>query len=85
MSKKPAGRVSKRAKRVSPSGRKPTSGTPTLPPATPDEDAFTRSLITHGQAAKARPDGSLPPGATHELVEDEHGKLRAVRRKFSAI
>jgi hypothetical protein len=86
MSKKPAGRVAKRVKRVSSAGRKPTSRTPpALPPSTPDEDAFTRSLIVHGQAAKARPDGTLPPGATHELVEDEQGKLRAVRRRFSAI
>ena len=31
------------------------------------------------------PDGKLPPGATHELVEDEHGQVRAVRRRFSAV
>jgi hypothetical protein len=86
MSKKSGGRTSARAKRAPASGRKPSpQHPPARPPSTPDEDAFTRSLIAHGQAAKARPDGSLPPGATHELVEDEHGKLRAVRRRFSAI
>ena len=51
----------------------------------PDEDAFTRSLVVHGQAAKAGPDGKLPPGATHELVEDDQGQVKAVRRRFSAL
>ena len=51
----------------------------------PDEEKFTRSLVKHGQAVKV-PDGEcLPPGATHELVEDENGELRPVRRRFSAI
>lgn len=51
----------------------------------PDVDAFTRSLIAHGQAVKPGPGGKLPPGATHELVEDADGHLRAVRRRFSAL
>jgi hypothetical protein len=50
-----------------------------------EADAFTRSLIAHGQAAKPGPGGKLPPGATHELVEDEDGRVRAVRRRFSAL
>ena len=52
---------------------------------TTDEAAFTGSLVAHGQAAKAGPDGKLPPGATHELVEDEKGQMKAVRRRFSAL
>jgi hypothetical protein len=87
MSKKPSGRTTRRSKRAPASGRstpRPRPKAP-LPPPTPDEDAFTRSLIAHGQAARARPDGTLPPGATHELVEDDHGRLRAVRRRFSVI
>jgi len=59
--------------------------TPKFGPKTADEDAFIKSLVTHGQAAKALPDGSLPPGATHELVEDEHGELRVIRRRYSVI
>ena len=52
---------------------------------TRDEAAFVESLIANGQAAKRRPDGSLPPGATHELIEDENGERRVVRRRFSAL
>ena len=50
-----------------------------------DEAAFVESLIANGQAARRRPDGSLPPGATHELIEDENGDKRVVRRRFSAL
>ena len=50
-----------------------------------EEERLTRSLVKHGQAAKRLPDGSLPSGATHELIEDEHGELRPVRRRFSAV
>lgn len=53
--------------------------------ATRDEDAFTRSLVAHGQAAKANADGQLPAGATHELVKDDKGRIKAVRRRFSAL
>ena len=54
-------------------------------PKTAEEEQFTRSLVKHGQAVKRPAGGALPPGATHELVEDEHGELRPVRRRFSAI
>jgi hypothetical protein len=50
-----------------------------------EEEAFTRSLIAHGQAAKAGPDGKLPAGATHELVEDDKGEPKLVRRRFSSV
>jgi hypothetical protein len=53
--------------------------------ADPDEAAYTQSLIEHGQAVKLPAGGTLPPGATHELVEDDQGQLRAVRRRFSAL
>jgi hypothetical protein len=52
---------------------------------TADEKAFTESLIAHGQAVKPAADGKLPSGATHELVEDDRGEVRAVRRRFSAV
>jgi hypothetical protein len=51
----------------------------------PDEEPFTRSLVKHGQAVEVPDGGRLPPGATHELVEDENGELRPVRRRFSTI
>jgi len=50
-----------------------------------DAEAFQQSLIDHGQAAKARPDGTLPSGATHELVKEPDGTVRAVRRRFSIL
>ena len=49
------------------------------------EEAFVRGLIARGEAAKAV-DGKLPPGATHEIVEEEPGKLpKVVRRHFKAF
>lgn len=51
----------------------------------PDEAAFVRGLIERGEAAKAV-DGKLPPGATHEIVEERPGQLpKVVRRRFSAF
>lgn len=50
-----------------------------------EEEAFTKSLIAHGQAVKLPPGGTLPPGATHELVENDKGEVRAVRRRFSIL
>ena len=50
-----------------------------------EKEAYVRSLIAHGQAAKAGPDGKLPPGAKHELVEDDKGEVTVVRRRFSSF
>ena len=50
-----------------------------------EEEAFARSLVAHVQAAKADADGKLPPGATHELVENEKGELKPSRRRFSIV
>jgi hypothetical protein len=49
------------------------------------EDAFAESLEAHGQAAKRRPDGTLPPGATHEITVAENGEKKIVRRRFSIL
>jgi hypothetical protein len=47
------------------------------------QEAYVRGLIERGEAAKAV-DGKLPPGATHEIVEDEPGELpKVVRRRFA--
>ncbi len=47
------------------------------------QEAYIRGLIARGEAAKAV-DGKLPPGATHEIVEDEPGKPpKIVRRRFA--
>ena len=67
--------------------RKPAAPRSSSSPSqqTADEKAYVASLIANGQAAKRRADGTLPPGATHELIEDEHGVVRAVRRRFSSL
>jgi hypothetical protein len=50
---------------------------------TAEEAAFVSGLIARGEAAKAV-DGELPPGATHEIVEERPGQLpKVVRRRFS--
>jgi hypothetical protein len=47
------------------------------------EEAFVRAMIDRGQAAK-RVNGVLPPGATHEIVEERPGQLpKIVRRRFA--
>jgi hypothetical protein len=53
-----------------------------------DEDvaeasAFVASLATHGQIAKAGAPRSA--GATHEIEEDDSGRQRLVRKRFSAV
>jgi hypothetical protein len=50
-----------------------------------EEAAFVESLVAHGQAAKPRADGTLPPGATHEISEGKDGEVKVVRRRFSLL
>ena len=50
-----------------------------------EEAAFVNSLIAHSQAVVVGPGDKLPPGATHELVKDDRGTLKAVRKRFSAL
>jgi hypothetical protein len=62
-----------------------------VPKALPDGDggvedaerAFMAGLIARGEAARPDEHGNLPPGATHELVEDEAGRTVARRRRFA--
>jgi hypothetical protein len=48
-----------------------------------DQAAFTQTLIESGEAARLDKDGKLPAGATHKIVEDQAGKVKVVRRRFS--
>jgi hypothetical protein len=49
------------------------------------EEKFVEGVVARGEAAEAE-DGELPPGATHEIVEEGEGKPpRIVRRRFSAF
>lgn len=49
---------------------------------TSEHDRYVQALIGRGEAARAV-DGELPGDATHEIVEDEHGSITVVRRRFS--
>jgi hypothetical protein len=49
------------------------------------KDQYVRGLLIRGEAAKAV-DGVLPPGATHEIVEEHDDDVPTVRRRrFSAV
>ena len=50
-----------------------------------DEACFTDSLVAHGQGVKRTAGAKLPPGATHELVEDACGEIKPVRKRFSSF
>jgi len=48
--------------------------------------AFVRGMVERGEAAKADPNGRLPPGATHEIIgETAEGYPIVVRRRFSGF
>jgi hypothetical protein len=76
---------------------------PAVPPRSSDltdddrdaaERAFTDGVLARGEAAPAPapapaavPDDELPPGATHEVVDDDggEGKTTVRRRRYSAF
>jgi len=78
--KKKAAKTTAATKKVTPA---PRPSTTVEQPSPEEEAAFTRALIESGEAARLDEEGKLPAGATHKLVEDEAGHLRAVRRRFS--
>ena len=49
-----------------------------------ERNRYVQALIDRGEAARAV-DGELPEGATHEIVEDEEGRITVVRRRFFEI
>ena len=52
---------------------------------TPEEKRFIEGLLERGEAAEPDENGKLPPGATHEIVEeDSEGERTVRRRRFSA-
>jgi hypothetical protein len=57
----------------------------TIVPDSEEKKAFIKGLLDNHQAARPLPDGSLPPGATHEIVGEWENGLPIVKRKrFSA-
>jgi hypothetical protein len=55
-----------------------------IKPDSEEKKAFIKGLLDNDQAARPLPDGSLPPGATHEIVgEGENGLPIVKRKRFS--
>lgn len=46
--------------------------------------AFEKSVREHGQLADGDAE-EMPPGTTHQVVANERGERKVVRRRFSAI
>lgn len=44
---------------------------------------FEKDVVKRGEAVKAGQ--PLPPGATHEIVDDGKGKQKLRRRRFSTL
>ena len=43
--------------------------------------AYVKGLVARGQAVRLEKDGSLPPGATHEIVGETETGLPILRRR----
>jgi len=52
---------------------------------TESEKRFVRDLLIRGEAAKRLPDGELPAGATHIIVENDEEELVEVERERFSI
>lgn len=82
-SSKKSGRT---AKKGGPGSKKRSTPAPRKSGAAKDPHAerFVRDLLIRGEAAKPTPEGDLPPGATHKIVEEREGELPEVERdRFS--
>lgn len=45
------------------------------------KERFVEDVLTRGEAAKPDEHGELPPGATHEIVEEREGEPPTIRRR----
>jgi hypothetical protein len=64
---------------------KPVAAPPAEAESRRAADLFVRGVLTRGEAARAER-GALPPGATHEIVEEKEGELpKIARKRFSAF
>lgn len=52
-----------------------------IAPDSEEAKAFIKSVLANGQAAKPLPDGTLPPGATHEIIGETPSGLPILRRR----
>ena len=65
----------------------PSAGEDVIYPTDDQSREFIRGLVARNEAVATKPDGSLPPGATHEIMQENvSDNLPAVRRRrFSAF
>lgn len=61
--------------------KKPKSDNDLIVPKDATSVSFVQGLVARGQAARANKDGSLPPGATHEIVGKTETGLPILRRR----
>jgi len=61
--------------------KEPANETGVIAPDTEEHKNFIQSLVANGQAAKPLADGSLPKGATHEIVGETPSGLPIVKRR----
>ena len=67
-----------------PRSAKSKAGNAAAPKGPTPEERFVQDLIARGEAARRDKDGNLPPGVTHEIVDDpDGGPPTIVRRRFS--
>jgi hypothetical protein len=60
---------------------------PSSPPESSSSDEsrrFEEDLEVREEAVAADEDGALPPGATHEIKEEDDGERTIERRRFTA-
>lgn len=50
-------------------------------PDTPERRAYVKGLVARGEVARPSPDGSLPPGALYEIVDETPDGLPIVVRR----
>src|SRR5262245_66257944 len=82
------GAVKKKAAKRRPAPASRSAGAPRPAPAVTfpspaEEAAYTQTVIATGEAARPDAEGKLPAGATHQIIEDEAGNAKVVRRRFS--
>jgi hypothetical protein len=65
---------------------RPTDMTDVIVPDNDQNISYIKGLLANGQVAKPKPDGSLEPGVTHEIIGEAPNGLPIVRRRrFSAF
>jgi hypothetical protein len=61
--------------------KKPDGEDDLIVPKDATSTSFVKGLVARGQAVHPNKDGSLPPGATHEIVGETDAGLPILRRR----